>query len=58
MENLRNLTKKSFVLKIDENGTEYVTLDIEEFEKNHGAFTDDYDGGVMYVTGTGCLVNI
>ena len=47
MENLRTLTKRSFAVKTDEYGTEYVELDIEEFEKNHGAFDDDYEGGVM-----------
>ena len=52
MENLRSLTTKSFVVKTDENGIEYVALDIEEFEKNHGAFDEDYDGGVMYATRT------
>ena len=52
MENLRSLTTRSFVVKSDENGIEYVALDIEEFEKNHGAFDEDYDGGVMYATGT------
>ena len=45
MENLRSLTTRSFVVKSDENGIEYVALDIEEFEKNHGAFDEDYDGG-------------
>ena len=47
MENLRSLTTRSFSVKIDENGNEYVELDIEEFEKNHDAFDDDYEGGMM-----------
>ena len=52
MENLRALTTKSFVVKTDENENEYVALDIKEFEKIHGAFDEDYDGGIMYSTGT------
>ncbi len=52
MANLWTLTTKSFVVKTDENGIEYVALDIEEFEKNHGAFDEDYNGGIMYATGS------
>ena len=51
MENLRTLTKKSFVVKSDENGMEYVSIDIDEYEKNHGVQDDKgYEGGVMYAT--------
>ena len=49
MENLRSLKKDTFSIKKDENGLEYVTLNIDEFEKNH---SDGYDGGVMYATGS------
>ena len=51
MKNLRNLTKSSFVVKSDEHGVEYVEINIDEFEKNHGAFDPNYDGGIMYATG-------
>ena len=37
-------------MKKDEEENEYVTLDIDEFEKNHGPFDKDYEGGIMYAT--------
>lgn len=50
MENVRSLTTRSFVLKKDENGMEYVALDIEEFEKTYGPLDGDYEGGIMLAT--------
>ena len=50
-ENLRTLTKTSFVVKHDEHGVEFVTKDIEEFDKNHRLNDKDVDGGVIMATG-------
>jgi len=34
---------------MDENGKEFIVLNIDELEKNHGVFSNGYDG-VMYAT--------
>ena len=52
MENLRLHTKTTFVVKVNEHGVEYVEIDIDEWEKNHGLFGDEYEGGRMYADGT------
>ena len=52
MENLRLHTKTTFVVKVNEHGVEYVEIDIDEWEKNHGLFGSEYEGGRMYADGT------
>ena len=52
MENLRLHTKSTFMVKINEHRVEYVELDIDEWEKNHGLFGSEYEGGRMYADGT------
>ena len=50
-ENLRKLSKSTFTVKKDENGVEYVTKNVDEFDKNHGVNDPNSDGGIILATG-------
>ena len=50
-ENLRLLTKSSFVVKKDENNMEYIIRNIDELDKNHRENDINCDGGVIIATG-------
>ena len=50
-ENLRNLTKKSFAVKTDGNGVEYVEKVLDELSKNHRENDAEQEGGIIYATG-------
>ena len=50
-ENLRNLTKSSFVVKRDANGTEYIEKVLDELTKNHRGDDKCEEGGLVYATG-------
>ena len=53
LENIRQLTKDSFIVKKDSDGVEYVMQQSDELRKNSRGSRDDpqQDGGVMYATG-------
>ena len=50
-ENIRELTKSSFAVKRDENGTEYIERDIDELTKNHRECDPEAEGGIILATG-------
>ena len=50
-ENIRELTKSSFIVKRDENGTEFIEKNIDELTKNHREFDIEDEGGIILATG-------
>ena len=52
------MTKKSFVIKTDENGQEYIIKDVDEMTKNHREHDPEDEGGIICATGRkDCPVN-